>query len=575
MSILDHMDIGSRFPFVALVRRDLLRTLRRVKPFVWLVLLVGFSGLFVVGNWPHAGYSIARAPQLSRMVVEVSGLLWIAAAWVVVPGHAAASIVLEREQKTHELLSMTLISPMGFLLGKILNTLGLFGVLLVGSLPVYASVFFLVGLDLEVVLVAGLVVSATALSCAAVGTLCSAIFHKLIPAVVSAFIGVAIIMGGPLVLLLMVCEILSMRGMSRALENALEATCPLVVIVSIRRGFTGECLLTAGLQLLVALVCFAATVWVLRRSVRIESLAGSKSRLGRIVSRLSSQKKKPFRPIGDWSNPILVREKRWEGMARPGVRWALFIVAAIVCVPLVAGLSFFCRWSLTDLIISWMLLCLTLVGLGAPLVASTGLTREVELRRLDALRMTLLSPGAVLWGKWRAAWVSFIPVLAVMGTGFLFMAFWTSNRAGQGLSGYFAGSACVLVSTWVAISASLLASSFAKRTPTALTLAYTLTAFLFVLVIPAAVLAYEIGLEIAPGLVPSNSHPLWNHLNDGLFFVMPTGAFFWNLDQPRLAPSGNIISLYLVGNLGFCLLYGWGFLLLARQRFKRIWDTRQ
>ena len=54
------------FPSRAVVRRELLTTVRQIRPFVWLVLLVGCCALAVWLTWPNAGFAVVQllgAPQ--------------------------------------------------------------------------------------------------------------------------------------------------------------------------------------------------------------------------------------------------------------------------------------------------------------------------------------------------------------------------------------------------------------------------------------------------------------------------------------------------------------------------------
>ena len=83
------------------------------------------------------------------------------ASLLIVPALAGASVVSEKENDTFELLAVTHIHPSSFLLGKRLNVVGYYLLMLLALFPLVAVVSFLVGLERFLLLRVFLVITAS------------------------------------------------------------------------------------------------------------------------------------------------------------------------------------------------------------------------------------------------------------------------------------------------------------------------------------------------------------------------------------------------------------------------------
>ena len=116
---------------------------------------------------------------------------------LIVPALAGGSIAVEREKDTLEQLSLTLIRPTGLLAAKLVNAAGLFVLMVLGAMPVVATVFFSVGLDWRELAAALILVLSAAVLSGAVGLMCSAFFRRPVVALIASYLGTIMINGGP------------------------------------------------------------------------------------------------------------------------------------------------------------------------------------------------------------------------------------------------------------------------------------------------------------------------------------------------------------------------------------------
>ncbi len=114
------------------------------------------------------------------------------------PGLAAAAIVSEREQDTLDQLYLTLVRPSGVIAAKALNTAGIYLLLMLATLPIFATVMFGVGTDWQQLVFIFGFLTVTALTCAMIGIVCSTIFRRTFLAVTASYVVTVLLMvGGP------------------------------------------------------------------------------------------------------------------------------------------------------------------------------------------------------------------------------------------------------------------------------------------------------------------------------------------------------------------------------------------
>ncbi|MFA6242232.1 MAG: ABC transporter permease [Candidatus Hydrogenedentales bacterium] len=192
-------------PIVALIRRELVSSLRQRRFYVLMALLVFVAILLVSAVMlaaPDGRLSPMMISNVSRTIFNFVAYLLAIGAIVVIPATSGSSIVSEREEETLDLLAMTSAKPWHVIAAKLVNSIGLYLLLIVALMPVAASSFFLVGLDTGLLWHVLFIVTATMLSCAAAGVLCSCLFTRPAVAVGTSYLCMLTILGLPLLLLL-------------------------------------------------------------------------------------------------------------------------------------------------------------------------------------------------------------------------------------------------------------------------------------------------------------------------------------------------------------------------------------
>ncbi len=506
------------FPFLALIRRELLETLRRRRAFLFLALVCGLSLLAVLVAWPEeetrvymggfAAQSLMSALLLSLMV---SGLL-------LVPGLAGSAIVSERVNDSYDQLHLTLIRPSGILAAKLANVLGFYFLLAVAVLPLGGVLFFLVGIEWRDCLYGFALVFSLVFSCASAGLMCSTLFQRTIPAIVASYVAMIACTGLPVVLALACLEsffdyntwnywtsqldsLFVQWGLAAApsryggfsMEFLLCSLCPPISLFAPSSpNIVREYVYLAGavIQCLLALGFLVVSASVLARAPRPPKVQSERPIDDTAI--LDSRRKNfPFylidplrrkEQISDGRNAFLIKEIRWGLLGRTTSLMRFFyasLLLNLLGVPLVTilmGASD--NFSVACGAAASMILTLLIT----PALLSNALIKEEEQGNLDMVRMTLLSPREILWGKLQAGAMNvlflLIPALVVLlfvgASESMGWADWTPVN----ITLYAAPT--LLVCALVSLAASMCASLYAHSTGAAVTGSYALSGFLLV-----------------------------------------------------------------------------------------------
>ena len=184
------------FPFTSIVRYELVRRLRTLRPFLMLLAAVGIASAFIISGWPRDAQYFFNMGRMSSLVILVSCLVtWCAAAILVLPVYGGVSVILERQQETFDQVFLTLITPSGIVLGKLLNTLGMFLLIVLSMLPLVATSYFLIGLDVSSFLVSVLILLSVAYSIASI-SISLVLSQSVLRAMIRAFFCAAAAIGG-------------------------------------------------------------------------------------------------------------------------------------------------------------------------------------------------------------------------------------------------------------------------------------------------------------------------------------------------------------------------------------------
>jgi hypothetical protein len=417
--------------------------------------------------------------------------LLLGACALFLPAFGATSIVLEREQETLDALRTTLIRPFGIVLGKLINTLGFFLLLILAVMPVLSTVFFLVGLDWVEFAQALTIVLMSALSFAMVGILVSAIFRRMLVAIIAAYVGVWLNFFGSFFFGLFAWIVMNFLSVllpySLTRPGGMGYVNPggwssLTALMMIGMGqiswvhFAGVMLY----QLCFTGLCGLLALAVLQRAPAPPKIESSKPIDDPEILR-QRRRRFPYylidplarkKLVEDGRNPMLVRELRW-GLMNRGTFMARTFLASFV-VWLVAAFP-----AATDINLSalrgWFLFQMVGIVVLAPAFLANVLTKEYELGNIDMLRMTLLRPRDIILGKLVAGGSVVLPLFLSSVATSVSLLITDAYRWDLLLVGYTTSLLCLILSVCLGLFASLLT----RRSSTALVLTYLLVCFVF------------------------------------------------------------------------------------------------
>ncbi len=474
-------------PFTALIRAELVRTLRQSGPFLGAMLIVALASLAILAAWPAEGHLLYAANLNAQITLFVTVFAWVFCATLIIPASGATAIVDDRTRGMSDYVQMTLISPAGYVIAKFVNVLGLFWAFAAVSVPVTATVFFTVGLEWGTFLCVTSLIASTSISLASAGLCSSVLCQKRISAIATAYIGALCVLGFPLFILIFFAYGLGASSLQATLEWTLPVVSPLVAVVEYPQGQIGPEVVAGAcaMQLTLGFLLMSVTIFIMEARSRwrlcdpVQPMAISEKRRARFSGRTAGLS--PYaRPIRDEVNPVQARELRWDGLARPYVRkrvrqfsvgfMVAFLVFAFIC-SMEGSLDEALLWGVAAFLCGLMTLLVPWIMAGA-------LAREYEMGTADMLRMSLLTNRELLEGKVRAGLTAMRPlILAYVGVTVFgiplildvkhkmsLLCTWTTSVAACGVA---------------ALALTLLASSVSRKTSAALPLAYLLVIFSF------------------------------------------------------------------------------------------------
>lgn len=397
-----------------IVRRELLELLRTRKAAAAQVALAVACALLVMVRWPTGGVSDLSGAR-SLQVLRVFGYGLLAGVLFLVPAAPATAIVREKVKGTLALLLNSPMSAASIYLGKLGGVLGFAAILLLTTLPAAAACYALGGTSTRggVGLLYAVLGTAT-VQLATLGLLVSSraqsidaalrITYGLVLAVCALPLGPHMLLQGD------TGPLAESAGWLRCLSPV-----PAVMEVLGHGGVGTHGMGTAGgaveryvlLAGVTSLLCAAATVARLKWSPLDRArppgvMTEDRSQAGRLARRVVFLVDPQRRSGGMslWVNPVMVKEFRTRRFGRS--HWTLRLIALSAILSL--GLSYVAAagalgWGVEVIGGALVLLQTALLILFAPSLAAGLISAEREGGGWQLLRMTPLSPGAILRGK--------------------------------------------------------------------------------------------------------------------------------------------------------------------------------
>lgn len=534
--------ISSLTPILALIRREMVDTLRRSRSFAFLALLYVVVSLIVILMWPDNWANVpGMIASYSRFMVQLLFVALLGAMCLFVPALAGTAIVHERERETLEALLLTTLNPGAIVLAKLVNALLFYTLIILSIFPTFGTVMFLVGLSAGEIVERMIALYVTTLACASVGLLCSAFFRRTIVALVMSYVGMLMICGGVAVLLAVLASLLSWsetaKGIYEFYTSALAQWCPplkrildepAILLISLftparvvsewRLFMPFSAAVSAVFPLSVSIISLALAWRALRRKV-----APSRHEQRKVIDDISllqaRRRRFPFylvdplkrrKPIEDGRNPVLVREIRWGLLSRVTFLIRLFNVALVLDI-LVISLSIVVTFNGQGYgpVIFAALGLVSVVCTFTTVIIANMVAKEDEQGNLDMLRVTLLRPREILFGKLRAGITAITPFLLPTAGITLLAGVLSARCLAEKSAVPLAAQATVTLVVCTVMSAclALYASTRTKHTSSAVVMGFALS-FVFLVGLPFVPYSVWVAIEFCrTGMVIETASP--------------------------------------------------------------------
>lgn len=409
-------------PLAALVRRELLRTLRANRSLYLLALLVGIPAISVLVVWPMPDDPVFFVHRATVLIPQFCIVGLFVAAVLILPAQAATAVRGERDRDTLTLLLLTRISPRAMLVGHVLNCFGLFALYAIATMPIVCSVYLLTGLDWQTIPLQYAVIGVTALDCIVAGLVCTAFATSTPRAVIGAFLLSAFMLGGYVQIFFIITQLVcfGLFGIEKypfweSIDMLWQASPPSLLLqhFGTRSASMGTQPYLSGIVVHTALATIGAVVaWIGFVRLRKEKIAALPERASK-KSILRTGPKDRVKPFSDTYNAVFQREYRvlmqgWWRTRRLRIG-TLILAGTVFAVTL--GIVFLVDNELYagqegmeyEVMMAWMMGCIAVICMIAPGVSTPLWIRERDQETREQLIMTLLRPKQIIFGKAAAA----------------------------------------------------------------------------------------------------------------------------------------------------------------------------
>lgn len=429
--------LAAWMPVRALVRRELLTTLRLRRTYAMLFALVVVLGFVAVVTWPSERVSWSMRGNWAREFMLWNSLLLLLAGALVVPAFAGSAVVNERERRTLELLWGTGIRPFTLVLAKFLASMGLYALFVFAVFPLLAVSYFLVGVDVGLLALVLVELLLTAAAVSAAGLWVSCRVERGLFALAAAFILMLFVQGGHVLSGLLALETLRIPSSGQYEDLVFGWSLPQVpgyaIAFAVLEG-GGWAGMTNSFEWMARAIAFQVVfclifLWLARRAAAkhlgaYESTQAPNREAAPVAIKEAGAASR-YRTVraGVWTMARFEMRDVLSGIKRMP-RWLMALIAVGVVIPFaILG------WERGDSgatnypgsLHGFYALLQGLAAMIAPIFAAGYRIRERQLGNEDALRMTLLRPGTVFWGKqWGGlAWVFAAWMVAVVLSAFM------------------------------------------------------------------------------------------------------------------------------------------------------------
>ncbi len=528
----------------AIIRRELIAQLRSGKAVLLQLFTPFLFALLVILRWPTDS-KVDLSGSASRQVLQIFGYGLLVTVILLVPIFPATSMVREKIKGTLALLLNSPLKSWKIYLGKMIGSLGFVVILALSSLPAAAACFAMGGISLEneVIPLYAVLMVATMLY-ATLGLLVSTYANSSDAALRITYGSVlllSIVTLGPYQIL---------RGSASMFGEAaawLRCLSPIPAVMTIlgqgdagASGFTSSDdvvmrFLILGSALTVIFVIFTMSrlnYKIFDRSRAAGVMTDDRTTGGKVARRIFFlfDPQRRSKGIGDWTNPILIKEFRCRRFGR--LHWLARLVAICAIASLLmtySATSGTVDWGVERIAAIMVLLQVALLILITPSLASGLISGEVESKGWQLLQSTPLSVGTIVRGKLMSAVWTLLLVLCATLPGYAVIVYLKPAMTQQVLRVLI----CLGVTATFAVLLSAAVSSFSRTTSAATSVSYSL-----LLIVCAGTMLFWLGRDA----------PFGHDLVESVLLINPMAAALHASDAPDFSQYNLLpMNWYIMG----------------------------
>lgn len=518
--------------------------------------LVALPTFILALLWPRSGvFSEINSNEIYTVFLTAELGLVI----LLVPAFTAASITMERERGSLDLLFTTALKPWEIMTGKLFSTIFIVFLVLLLALPVMAMCALSGGISVLLLIKTFGVIMLAAIIYGLLSLMISAICRRTFTAVIVSYAAVGVLAGATWLPSALLRQFASLQPIWHVLRSLSPFEAMLAVSQPDRYKLAAESALAASTPEIYAmgmgglgLVFTVGFCFFMLHPLPAGKSGGEqqysdprtamKRRLGFPFYLIDPRRRK--KPIGNWRNPIFAVELRSKLLGKPKfiIRMLTACVVLSLLILILASLQFALVFGPEQVRLVAVTFQFGIIVLLAPVVSSGSITEERNNGTLLLLRMTPLSSWTTVIGKLKAALI-YVIVFIISSIPVLYALTYLETEAAYWRVAGWCG--ILLLSAVVYIMTGLFCSTVMKSTSAATAVSYTIVFSLSA--VTFGVLAF--GTRI-PGIVKSFFLTL-NPLAAALQVTSDT----WFADLPDIAGNRMWLNhVYLYSIIGILFL---------------------
>ncbi len=483
-------DFGSAL-FPPLIHKDVIMALRKKRSLVLQILFIFVCLSAVWMLWPETGlYSLSS--YRTQHLFTVLGIGQLALVILFAPAFVSPAFTMEKERNTFDILYGTKMSPFSIVWGKIAGSLSFLLMVILSGIPFVSMCIVLGGINRAAILWFYVTLFLAAYLTGAVGLTISYLSKKTYRSVVTSYIIVFVVCFLTIIPALMFIE--KSSGMTEKVLHYLWSLSPFVAMIgvvqpgAIRGSLESVDLaepysLFALFSIIVSSLLLTFIFAGLRRcpspTPQREEISDKalKERLTRWPFYLINPKGRR-RPMGNLINPVFIKEMRTMLFGRlVQLLRGLYVCGSVslILVMLSAfGTYIYATRVIAVFTVGFQMILILFMG---PIFSAPLISREIENKRFDLLRLTRLSSLKIIAGKYQSVILPVLLLLAATMPAYLVLGYVDESL----IPGILRSSVTLLVTLLFICSAGIFFSAFSRRTSTSIAATYAVVLVVCVL----------------------------------------------------------------------------------------------